>query len=318
MTAYDVFNGDADGICALLQLRLHTPRDAQPVTGVKRDIALLAQLPDGPHRLTVLDISLDRNRDDLERLLAAGSEVWYCDHHYAGEIPQHPRLEALINTAPEVCTSLLVNGRLQAAFAPWAVVGAFGDNLARSAGAAARSLDLDAATLALYRDLGTYINYNGYGPALEDLHYHPAELYRLMLPYERPEQFVSGAPAHFERLRQGYHDDMAAAEALEPEWSGAGAALYLLPDAPWARRVSGVYSNALANASPRRAHAVLTQRADGSFLVSVRAPLEDRRDADALCRQFETGGGRAAAAGINRLPAADLERFIDALGATYP
>ena len=28
MAYFDVFNGDADGICALLQLRQHTPRSA--------------------------------------------------------------------------------------------------------------------------------------------------------------------------------------------------------------------------------------------------------------------------------------------------
>ena len=38
---YDVFNGDADGLCALLQLRLATPCESVLVTGVKRDIKLL-------------------------------------------------------------------------------------------------------------------------------------------------------------------------------------------------------------------------------------------------------------------------------------
>ena len=43
---YDVFNGDADGICALHQLRLAEPRPtAELVTGVKRDIRLLHGLP---------------------------------------------------------------------------------------------------------------------------------------------------------------------------------------------------------------------------------------------------------------------------------
>ena len=32
----DVFNGDADGICALIQLRLVSPMAAHLVTGVKR------------------------------------------------------------------------------------------------------------------------------------------------------------------------------------------------------------------------------------------------------------------------------------------
>ena len=42
---YDVFNGDADGIIALLQLRLSKhkphPKESILVTGVKRDISLL-------------------------------------------------------------------------------------------------------------------------------------------------------------------------------------------------------------------------------------------------------------------------------------
>jgi hypothetical protein len=317
MPDYDVFNGDADGICSLLQLRLADVRDAELVTGVKRDIQLLERLePGAVGRLTVLDVSLDNNREPLEALLAGGAEVFYCDHHFAGEIPDHPRLEAVINTGPDVCTSLLVNGRLRGAYAAWAVVGAFGDNLDASARAAARAADMDEAGIDLCRRLGTYINYNGYGAALEDLHFHPAELYQLLRSYAGPEAFVAEAASSFERLEGGYLDDMARADQLAPEWDNGRAAVYLLPDAAWSRRVSGVYGNALARSHPQRAHAVLTQR-EGGFLVSVRAPLEDKRDADTLCRRFPTGGGRAAAAGINHLPEAHLDAFTAALAETY-
>ena len=41
MANYDVFNGDADGICALQQLRLNDPIESKLITGVKRDIQLL-------------------------------------------------------------------------------------------------------------------------------------------------------------------------------------------------------------------------------------------------------------------------------------
>ena len=44
MTSYDVFNGDADGLCALQQLRLEHPRDAVRITGMKRDIDLLKRV----------------------------------------------------------------------------------------------------------------------------------------------------------------------------------------------------------------------------------------------------------------------------------
>ena len=44
---YDVFNGDADGLCALHQLRLANPALAELVTGVKRDIKLLDRVKAG-------------------------------------------------------------------------------------------------------------------------------------------------------------------------------------------------------------------------------------------------------------------------------
>ena len=58
---YDVFNGDADGICALIQLRRADPKpDATLITGVKRDIELLQRVPSGEgSRVTALDISFD-------------------------------------------------------------------------------------------------------------------------------------------------------------------------------------------------------------------------------------------------------------------
>ncbi|MDH4041766.1 MAG: DHH family phosphoesterase, partial [Gammaproteobacteria bacterium] len=87
MIHFDVFNGDADGICALIQLRNAEPREAELVTGVKRDINLLDRVEADPGSLvTVLDVSLDKNRAGLERALASGAEVFYCDHHFAGDI----------------------------------------------------------------------------------------------------------------------------------------------------------------------------------------------------------------------------------------
>ncbi|HTN65634.1 MAG TPA: acetyltransferase, partial [Burkholderiaceae bacterium] len=35
MKHFDVFNGDADGLCALHQLRLAAPLDAVLITGIK-------------------------------------------------------------------------------------------------------------------------------------------------------------------------------------------------------------------------------------------------------------------------------------------
>ena len=73
MASFDVFNGDADGLCALHQLRLAEPRDSVLITGVKRDIGLLkkVQASAGDH-ITALDISLDKNLEALQRPFVAG------------------------------------------------------------------------------------------------------------------------------------------------------------------------------------------------------------------------------------------------------
>ncbi|MEP6390223.1 MAG: DHH family phosphoesterase [Halioglobus sp.] len=318
MTDFDVFNGDADGLCALTQLRLADPRDTQLVTGVKRDIKLLDRVhSEANSRVTVLDVSLDKNRSELDRVLQSGAEVFYCDHHFAGEIPQSDRLQTLINTAPDVCTSLLINTHLQGQYLGWAVVGTFGDNLRDSALRIARPLALAITELEQLENLGIYLNYNGYGSALEDLHFEPAELFRLISAYDNPLSFIEDGAEHYERLETGYQQDMSMASALSPHFIDASVAAYVMPDAPWARRVSGVYSNDLANSDPDRAHAVLTEKVSGDYVVSVRAPLNNKTGADELCMQFATGGGRKAAAGINDLPADQMSVFVDAFSAFY-
>lgn len=311
MTYYDVFNGDADGICALTQLRNAEPLESKLVTGVKRDISLLQQVAaEAGDVITVLDVSLDKNREALTAVLEAGATVFYCDHHFAGDIPESAGLNAIINTEPDVCTSILVNGYLGGAFLEWAVVGAFGDNLFDSATRLAKPLDLPEARLNRLKDLGTYINYNGYGSSLEDLHFAPADLYRLVSAHASPFGFMEDSAEDFEKLESGYRDDMAAAAAVAPVSAGDHSAVFILPNEAWARRVSGVYSNDLANASPGRAHAVLTEKANGNYLVSVRAPLQNKTGADELCMRFPTGGGRKAAAGINDLPSDMLDDFM--------
>jgi single-stranded DNA-specific DHH superfamily exonuclease len=318
MAQIDIFNGDADGICALTQLRNADPTSSTLITGVKRDIALVAKAEaSAGDQITALDLSFDKNREGVVKALDAGAEVFYVDHHFAGEIPESAKLTTIIDPDPNVCTSLLINGYLKGAYVEWAVTGAFGDNLKASARTIAGPLGLSEEELALLENLGVYMNYNGYGSSLEDLHFPPAELFELVRPYSTPFAFVEEARESFEKLESGYRDDMASAAAVKPACETEKTAVVILPNEAWARRVSGVYSNELANASPARAHAVLTERADGTYLVSVRAPLEDKQGADALCRRFPTGGGRAAAAGINALPADELDTFIAALASAY-
>ena len=313
MADYDIFNGDADGICALLQLRFAEPRDAQLVTGVKREIDLLNRVyPEADDRITVLDISLDKNREGLNRALEVGAQVFYVDHHFSGAVPASASLKSLINEAPDVCTSVLINHYLRGAYREWAVVGTFGDNLKHTAAGLIKNLHFSVEQAELLENLGIYINYNGYGANIEELHFAPDELYRLLSHYRSPFDFVTDNKADFQKLEQGYHQDLEAAQSTVALVTSDAIAAFVLPNEPWARRVSGVYSNQLANDNPDRGHAVLTVKSNGNYLVSVRAPLNDKKGAAALCMQFPTGGGREAAAGINDLPADMLASFLDA------
>jgi hypothetical protein len=317
-TYWDVFNGDADGICALIQLRLVEPRNSKLITGIKRDIALLDRVEaQSDDQVTVLDVSLDKNRDHLERILDAGADVFYVDHHFAGEIPNASSLKTLINEAPNVCTSLLINQHLKGAYQQWAIVGTFGDNLKKSAHVLAKSQNLSDLDLAKLERLGILINYNGYGANVDDLHYDPADLFNLMLPYKNPLDFISNCALEYENLESGYESDFKSAENADTLFSDNAVAVYELPNEAWARRVSGFFGNHLANLNPDQGHAILTNKADGNFLVSVRAPLNNKRGAADLCRKFPSGGGREAAAGINNLPKSMVDDFISQFRKQY-
>jgi len=150
MAHIDIFNGDADGICALTQLRNAEPLESTLITGVKRDIALVAKAEVAAgDRITALDISFDKNREGVLEALEAGAQIFYVDHHFAGEIPENDKLITIIDTDSNVCTSLLVNGHLKGKYVEWAVTGAFGDNLKASARTIAGPLGLSACSRTL-------------------------------------------------------------------------------------------------------------------------------------------------------------------------
>lgn len=153
------------------------------------------------------------------------------------------------------------------------------------------------------------MNYNGYGKTVEDLHVPPDDLFRAVSTYEDPFLFYSESEQLL-RLRQGYHDDMEKAAVTEPEVIKGVGRIYKMPFESWPRRIAGVFSNEKAREEPELAHALVVDNGDGTRLVSVRAPLARKNGADELCRKFPTGGGRAAAAGINALPENKEEEFI--------
>lgn len=314
---FDVFNGDADGVCALHQIRLAYPCESTLVTGPKRDISLLNRVDAGAgDNVLVLDIALSKNRTALDRLLENGAAIRFFDHHQPGEIPVHANFEPHIDTHANQCTSLLVNQFLKGRHLAWAVAAAFGDNLADAARQAATPLNQSEWQLTKLKQLGECLNYNGYGETLEDLHFDPAELYRTLGPFADPFAFIAESSV-YATLQTGYAEDMERVVSITPAEARDAGRIFMLPAEKWARRISGVFGNQLAVDSPGQAHAVLTARPEGGFVVSVRSPLLQKYGADELCSQFDTGGGRKGAAGINFLPESELNRFATAFYAMF-
>jgi hypothetical protein len=316
---YDVFNGDADGICGLHQYRLANPAPDSTllVTGVKRDIKLLDHIRDvEASRIAVFDVSMDSNRDALQQLLAADNEIVYIDHHFSGAIPDAPNLSHHIDPTPDTCTSLIVDRLLGGRFTTWAICGAFGDNLYSVATAAASELSMKEADTVKLREIGELLNYNGYGASLQDLYFNPDGLYHEVREYEDPLDFYEQSPV-LGTLRLGFENDMNQALAQPVFDETRNNRIYRFPDSPWARRVMGEFANLKARENPAGAHALITENNDGTLRISVRAPLDNRLHADMLCRSFPTGGGRSAAAGINALPTEQLGSFTKLFNETY-
>jgi len=240
---YDVFNGDADGIIALLQLRLSKhkphPKESILVTGVKRDISLLKNVDANiATSVTVLDISLEKNVAALSYLLEKEVDVFYVDHHRTGDIPQSALLTKLIDTDANTCTSLLVNKYLNNEFVNWAITAAFGDNMQASAESLAENNNLSKNQQALLKELGIYINYNGYGRNVDDLHFHPAQLLEKLANYSDPFDLINEENSIFYQLKTAYLTDMKKAQNSTVLINNEQLSAVQLADEPWARRVS--------------------------------------------------------------------------------
>jgi len=297
-----------------MQWRLAHPATAKLISGTKRDNALLRQVDSGAAaELLVLDINFENNRADVERLLADGASIRYFDHHFPGERIAHPALSLTVDESPELCTSLLVHRALGGKHPAWAVAGAFGDNLPGPAARLAEAHGFETGQVAILRKLGELLNYNGYGSELSDLHFDPTALFRALYEYGDPFAFVAQSEA-YAQLEAGYAADIAEAAAIRPEAQNENGRIYMLPDIPWARRVIGVWANALSQEDKQRAHLILCPDGRGAYTASVRAPQLDPYGAAAFCRQFPGGGGREAAGGITGLKMGDIpmvrERFL--------
>ena len=319
MADFDLFNGDADGIFSLLQLRAVDPRpNAEVVTGVKRDIALFGRISGRTRagdRVTALDISMARNTEGLLHVLESGARVFYVDHHQTGDIPDHPGLHCIADTSAVTCTAFLVDRHLEGAQAAWAVCGAYGDNFPALAERIAAERGL-ALPLGRLRELGELVNYNAYGQVVEDLHIHPATLFATLSAYPGPVAFLDAEPAALETLREGFAADWDVAQGARTLRDTPGAQVLVLPRCAASSRIGGLFGNALVDEEPDRAFAILTE-AEGGFRASIRAPRgAGNPSAAALAAQFG-GGGRRAAAGIDTIAHAQLDVFVDRFTETF-
>lgn len=309
---FDVCNGDADGLCAVRQWRLHDPSAAHLITGLKRDIALLQHVPCGAaSEVLVCDLSMQRNRAALDRLLEGGAQVRWFDHHWSAEVPVHARLDAHLDFSHEMCTSLLVDRYLGGRWRAWALVGAYGDELTDVADRLGAASGFDPQQRAVLRRLGLAINYNAYGEDPSDVCIAPAALYERLARHTSPWTLLRDEPVIHD-IEACRRRDFRVAMGVKPHWDSAQARVVVLPCAPWSHRVSGFLANALAAVHPKQAQAVLTERRDGHYRVSVRAPRASPRGAHTVCQVFG-GNGRAAAAGIDALPANALGPFVQTL-----
>ena len=310
MKYIDVFNGDADGITALHQWRQEYPVTAALVTGIKRDILLLENISAIKNQeLTVFDISLKSNLKFLDAHLDLHNRITWIDHHQTGTpLPEHPSLTLHIDQAPGTCTSNIVNRLLNGKYIKWAVVGAFGDSLHNLGEELAKKAGCSGSEKQELEELGILVNYNAYGESIEDLHFSPSRVYLEIRNFAEPSDFCRTSEL-FKGLRRGFKDDFANLENVQMEDFQSRGAIYYLPDEKWARRIVGTYANQVSSQHPNRPHAILRKKR-GGWLVSVRAPETNPFGADLLCASFETGGGRAKAAGINILPDDQLSKFI--------
>ena len=276
------YNGDADGICSMVQWGLVYGIEGQRVTGVKRDIELLERVnPNTDDEIIVMDISLARNHARAIELSSQGFEITWFDHHLAGEPIDAIRTH--IDTSSDVCTARIVE-KFLGVDSDWAQVALHGDGLS------VHSIKPE------FKELGELLNYNGYGADLSDLHFHPDELLLLCLQAKTPQNFMDTQA--FMTLKNGFESDLSNAKNIEPS-NG----YYLLPNEAWARRVVGVMAHRI-NESGDGPHVIAIDKGE-TLQVSIRGS----EGIGELCKMFG-GGGRATAGGIDALPKSEITALM--------
>lgn len=277
------YNGDADGICSMVQWGLVHGIEGQRVTGVKRDIELLKRVyPKSDDEIIVMDISLARNHSRAQKLISDGFQISWFDHHLEGE--PIDGLNSSIDTSSNVCTATIVQQHLGTE-SDWAQVALHGDGLSIH------------SSKPEFKELGELLNYNGYGADLSDLHFHPDELMLLCLEARTPQNFILSSA--FEKLKQGFESDIKQAENIKMIDG-----YYLLPNEAWARRVVGVMAHRI-NENSGGPHVIAIDKGE-----TLQISLRGRSGIGDLCAMFG-GGGRETAGGIDALPKSEITALMN-------
>ena len=276
------YNGDADGICSMVQWGLVYGIEGQRVTGVKRDIELLERVNPNPNdEIIVMDISLARNHARAVELSTQGFDITWFDHHLAGD--PIDAIATHIDTSSDVCTARIVEKYLGVE-SDWAQVALHGDGLSPH------------SSKPEFKELGELLNYNGYGADLSDLHFHPDDLLLLCLQAKTPQNFM-GTQA-FMTLKNGFESDLSHAQNVS-----ITDGYYLLPNEAWARRVVGVMAHRI------------NERGDGPHVIAIdkgetlQVSIRGSEGIGELCKMFG-GGGRATAGGIDALPKSEITALM--------
>ncbi len=315
MNYYDIFNGDADGICALHQLRLTEPSDRKLITGVKRDIRLLEKVIfEQDDLVSVFDISINSNILSLKSGLKSGVSFEWFDHHSGNMAPNHPLLTTHLDQNSGTCTSLIVDKHINGRYRSWAIVACYGDNLHALAYELALEIGLTKKQIGELRLLGEAINYNSYGENVDDLHIAPDDLYQKLHDYTDPFEMMSSDNL-ITILQNNLQEDIQ--KGFEQKIMVAGNVRWVvLPNEDWARRSSGLLANRLHQMHPENAHLVMIEKPE-SYVVSIRRPQNHSNSAALIANIFHTGGGRAEAAGINSLKKSNLSKLISETSKAY-
>tara|TARA_Y100001958_G_C21125107_1_gene468064 strand:- start:14 stop:886 length:873 start_codon:yes stop_codon:yes gene_type:complete len=276
------YNGDADGICSMVQWGLVYGIEGHRVTGVKRDIELLERVnPNPDDQIIVMDISLARNHARAVELSSQGFDITWFDHHLAGE--PIDGITTNVDTSANVCTARIVE-KFLGVESDWAQVALHGDGLSVH------------SSKPEFKELGELLNYNGYGADLSDLHFHPDDLLLLCLQAKTPQNFMKTQA--FMTLKNGFESDLSNAKNIE-----LNNGYYLLPNEAWARRVVGVMAHRI-NESGDGPHVIAIDKGE-TLQVSIRG-IEGIGE---LCKMFG-GGGRATAGGIDALPKSEITALM--------